>query len=72
MLMRIKNALEHEVAFGEPVYTVGPGANPDYESRVFRLGYTSLVTPDSVYDCDMATGQLTLLKRRPVLALRRG
>jgi oligopeptidase B len=63
---------EHEVAFGEPVYTVGPGANPDYESRVFRLGYTSLVTPDSVYDCDMATGQLTLLKRRPVLALPGG
>jgi len=27
----------------------------------------SLVTPDSVYDCDMATGELTLLKRQPVL-----
>jgi oligopeptidase B len=60
---------DHEVAFGEPVYTVGPGANPEYESGQFRLGYTSLVTPDSVYDCDMATGQLTLLKRRPVLPL---
>jgi oligopeptidase B len=63
---------EHEVAFGEPVYTVGPGANPEYESRLFRLGYASLVTPDSVYDCDMATGQLTLLKRRPVLPLPGG
>jgi oligopeptidase B len=60
---------DHEVAFGEPVYTVGPGANPEYESGQFRLGYTSLVTPDSVYDCDMATGGLTLLKRRPVLPL---
>jgi oligopeptidase B len=60
---------EHEVAFGEPVYTVSPGSNPDYETRQFRLGYASLVTPDSVYDCDMATGELTLLKRRPVLPL---
>jgi oligopeptidase B len=60
---------EHEVAFGEPVYTVSPGSNPEYETRVFRLGYTSLVTPDSVYDCDLATGELTLLKRRPVLPL---
>jgi oligopeptidase B len=60
---------EHEVAFGEPVYTVSPGSNPEYETRVFRLGYTSLVTPDSVYDCDLATGGLTLLKRRPVLPL---
>jgi oligopeptidase B len=56
-----------EVAFGEPVYTVSPGANPEYESGLFRLGYTSLVTPDSVYDCDMTTGELTLLKRRAVL-----
>jgi len=46
---------EHEVAFAEPVYTVAPGSNPDYESGLFRLGYASLVTPDSVYDCDMAT-----------------
>ncbi len=60
---------EHEVAFGEPVYTVSPGSNPEYETRVFRLGYTSLVTPDSVYDCDLASGELTLLKRRPVLPL---
>ena len=60
---------EHEVAFGEPVYTVSPGANPEYETRLFRLGYTSLVTPDSVYDCDLVTGELTLLKRRPVLPL---
>jgi oligopeptidase B len=60
---------EHEVAFGEPVYTVSPGSNPEYEARLFRLGYTSLVTPDSVYDCDLATGELTLLKRRPVLPL---
>jgi oligopeptidase B len=63
---------EHEVAFGEPVYTVAPGSNPDYESGLFRLGYASLVTPDSVYDCDTATGQLTLLKRRPVLPLPDG
>lgn len=60
---------EHEVAFGEPVYTVTPGSNPEYDSRLFRLGFVSLVTPDSVYDCDTATGELTLLRRRPVLDL---
>ena len=38
------------------------------EASRFRLSYTSLVTPGSVYDCDMATGELTLLKRQPVLA----
>lgn len=63
---------EHEVAFDEPVYTVSPGSNPEYDSRLFRLGYVSMITPDSVYDCDTATGELTLLRRKPVLALPGG
>jgi oligopeptidase B len=58
-----------EVRFPEPLYTVGPGSNPEFGATRFRLSYTSLVTPDSVYDCDMATGELTLLKRQPVLAI---
>jgi oligopeptidase B len=62
----------HEVAFPEPVYTVSPGLNPEYAARLFRLHYASLVTPDSVYDCDMSTGDLTLLKRQPVLPLPGG
>ncbi len=58
---------QHEIAFPEPVYRVGPGPNPEYESDRFRLSYTSLVTPGTVYDCDMATCELTLLKQQPVL-----
>ena len=63
---------QHEIAFPEPVYRVSPGANPEYAARAFRLGYGSLVTPDSVYDCDTQTGELTLLRRRPVLPLPGG
>ena len=63
---------EHEVAFGEPVYRVAPGGNPEYDTGTYRLGFASLVTPDSVYDCDLATGELTLLRRRPVLPLPGG
>jgi oligopeptidase B len=63
---------QHEIAFPEPVYRVSPGANPEYGARAFRLGYGSLVTPDSVYDCDTQTGELTLLRRRPVLPLPGG
>jgi oligopeptidase B len=63
---------EHEVSFGEPVYRVTPGTNPEYNATQYRLGYASLATPDSVYDCDMTTGELTLLRRKPVLALPGG
>jgi oligopeptidase B len=62
----------YEIAFPEPVYRVSPGANPEYTARSYRLGYGSLVTPDSVYDCDTQTGELTLLRRRPVLPLPGG
>jgi oligopeptidase B len=60
---------EQEIGFPEPLYQVAPGPNPEYDSQLIRLSYTSLATPDSVYDADAATGELTLLKRRPVLAL---
>ncbi|HYA49655.1 MAG TPA: hypothetical protein VEG33_00635, partial [Streptosporangiaceae bacterium] len=58
---------EREISFPEPLYQVFPSANPEYGSRVYRLHYTSLATPDSVYDADLDSGGLTLLKRQPVL-----
>jgi oligopeptidase B len=58
---------EYDIAFPEPIYTVGPDANLEYQTDSFRLHYVSLVTPASVYDCDLATGALTLRKRQPVL-----
>ncbi|WP_035857230.1 S9 family peptidase [Cryptosporangium arvum] len=58
---------DRDLTFPEAVYTVEPASNPDYETTLFRLHYTSLVTPDSVYDCDLATGELTLRKQQPVL-----
>jgi oligopeptidase B len=63
---------QHEIDFPEPVYRVTPGSNPEYAARTYRLGYGSLITPDSVYDCDTQTGELTLLRRHPVLPLPGG
>ena len=57
----------HEIAFDEPVYTVRGASNPMYRSRLLRFTYTSLTTPASVYDYDMATREQELLKRQPVL-----
>jgi oligopeptidase B len=47
--------------------TVWGGANPEYDSATLRYEYTSLVTPRSVYDLDLGTGEADLLKRVPVL-----
>jgi oligopeptidase B len=56
-----------DVAFPEPLYTVGMDANEEYSTSTIRLSFTSLVTPESIYDCDLATGKLTLRKSKPVL-----
>jgi len=66
-ILRADGSGEQDLRWPEPIYRVAPGPNPEYDSGRFRLSYTSLVTPGSVYDCDLATGELTLLKRQPVL-----
>ncbi|SDF13008.1 oligopeptidase B Serine peptidase. MEROPS family S09A [Cellulosimicrobium cellulans] len=57
----------HEVAFDEPLYTAALGANPEWDQPNVRLGYTSFVTPSTVYDLRVETDELTLLKQQPVL-----
>jgi oligopeptidase B len=57
----------YDISFPEPLYSVGLDANPEYDTSAVRLRYTSLVTPDSVYDYDLVTRALTLRKRKPVL-----
>ncbi|GAA4101653.1 S9 family peptidase [Nonomuraea soli] len=57
----------YEIEFPEPLYDVAPAGNPEFTTNRLRLGYTSMVTPPSVYDYDLATGELILLKQRPVL-----
>ena len=56
-----------EVDFDEPVYSVSTGNNPEYAAAALQVTFESMVTPRTVYDVDVATGELTLLKRQAVL-----
>ncbi len=56
-----------ELEFGEELYSVAAGRNPEWRQPRVRLGYASFVTPDTVYDYVVETGELAELKRRPVL-----
>jgi oligopeptidase B len=57
----------HYVEFTEPVYTASLGANAEYDTRLLRFNYTSLVTPNSVFDYNMDTRARELKKQQPVL-----
>ena len=66
-VLELETGEEHLVAFPEPVYTVRPNENPEFETTVFRFSYTSLVTPNSVVDYDLAARTWTVRKQTEVL-----
>jgi len=58
-----KTNKRHRIQFPEPVYAAGLSTNREFDTKVLRYNYQSLVTPSSVFDYDMDTGQATLLKQ---------
>ncbi|HMB94014.1 MAG TPA: S9 family peptidase, partial [Rhodothermales bacterium] len=58
---------EHYIDFGEPAYLAYVETNPEFDTPVLRYGYTSMTTPNSVYDYHMATQEKTLMKQDEVL-----
>ncbi|UDY22412.1 S9 family peptidase [Nocardioides sp. Kera G14] len=60
---------DYLVKFDDELYTIGAGGNPDFRQPTVRLGYTTMRTPSSVYDYDVASRTLTLRKQQPVLPL---
>lgn len=64
----LKNdASDYYMNFDEPVYTAAIGANPEYNSKTLRYTYTSLTTPNSTYDYDLATKEQKLLKQTEIV-----
>jgi oligopeptidase B len=58
-----KTDKRHRIKFPEPVYSAELSTNHEFDTSVVRYGYNSLVTPFSIFDYDMNTGQATLLKQ---------
>ncbi len=54
------------IAFAEASFSAGLSNNPEYDQDTLRLAYQSMVTPDSVYDYHVATGELELLKQQEI------
>lgn len=57
----------HDIAFDEPVYAAFGASNPEFDSATVRFSYTSMVTPNSVFDYDMNTRTRKLMKQTEVL-----
>ncbi len=51
------------VPFPEPVYDLTPAENLEFETEIVRFHYSSLITPKSVIDFHMDTGEWELKKQ---------
>jgi oligopeptidase B len=63
----LRTGEQHSIEFPEPVYTAELGANAEFNTKLLRFHYTSLVTPASVYDYNMETRERELKKQQAVL-----
>lgn len=58
---------EHYLDFGEAAYAANFGPNPEYNSTTLRYVYTSLTTPNSVYDYNLVSKEKKLMKQQEVV-----
>ena len=63
----VSTGKQYPLAFDDPCYFSCLGDNPEPESTTARLYYSSLTTPGSLYEFDLATGKRKLLKQQKVL-----
>lgn len=70
-VVSLKDRSSHEIAFSEEAYSVYfPAApvsrNSDFNSEWVRFNYSSLVTPDAVYEYNMRTHKKKLIKQQAI------
>jgi len=58
---------DYYIDFGEPTYLAYLSTNLDFETDKLQYGYTSLTTPNSVFEFSMSTREKKLLKQQEVV-----
>lgn len=59
--------IEHYIDFPEEACMAYTSTNPEFDTQILRIGYTSMKTPNSTYDYNMATKSKKLLKQQEVV-----
>ncbi len=58
---------EHYIDFGQEAFMASTSTNYVLDTDIVRVGFTSMTTPNSYFDYNMVTKELTLLKQQEVL-----
>jgi oligopeptidase B len=62
LVLRTYAGGETRIPFGEASYSAGFGGNPEFAPDAYRLVYSSMVTPQTVFDYHPGSGELETLK----------
>lgn len=60
-------AAGRDLTFPDAGYSLGGGANEEWDTTRYRFSYQSLTTPGTLFEEDLATGERVQLKQTPVL-----
>ncbi len=66
VVRRLSSGEEHVIAFPEEAYSLGADGGYEFATNLLRFTYSSMTTPNEVWDYDLATRQRTLRKRQEV------
>ncbi|MBU1720046.1 MAG: prolyl oligopeptidase family serine peptidase, partial [Bacteroidetes bacterium] len=66
-IVKIDNKAEYTLPFSETDYWVTILPNHDIDSKIIRYGYTSLLTPVTIFDYNTETKQQNVVKKQVVL-----
>jgi oligopeptidase B len=61
-----KTGEESGIAFDDPAYVTWLANNPEPETAWLRYGYSSMTTPDTLFELNMNTGERRILKQTEV------
>jgi oligopeptidase B len=57
---------QHAIAFDEEAYSLGLHGSAEYDTDVIRFSYSSMTTPEQLFDYNMRTRERALLKTQEV------
>ncbi len=66
-IKRWDGTVDYYLPFDNETYTAYTSTNPDFDTKILRYSYNSLVTPNSVIDFDMETKEKEVKKEQEVL-----
>jgi oligopeptidase B len=66
VIRALADATEHAIAFDEEAYSLGISPGYEFDTRILRFTYSSMTTPQQVFDYDMASRTRVLRKTQEI------